>query len=180
MTKVIALIGKAGSGKDTILHAITNNNKFHEIVSCTSRPPREGETNGINYNFLSKEEFMKLVNEDKMLEWTEFNGWYYGIQLSSLVEDKINIGVFNIAGVKAFAANKDIDLKVYYIHASDKERLLRQLNREKKPNVKEIVRRFITDDADFMDINDIEYEMLINQEQTDLYACANAIIGQNS
>lgn len=180
MIKVVALIGKAGSGKDTILHGIIDDNRFHEIVSCTSRPPREGEINGFNYNFLSKEEFMKLVDEGKMLEWTEFNGWCYGTQLSSLVEDKINIGVFNIAGVKALAANKDIDLKVYYIHASDKERLLRQLHREQKPNVKEIVRRFMTDETDFMDINDIDYTMLVNQEQVDAYACAVVITGQNS
>ena len=48
--KVIALFGKAGSGKDTILRALVkvDPDKFNEIVSCTTRPPREGEQEGVN------------------------------------------------------------------------------------------------------------------------------------
>ena len=53
--KVIALFGKAGSGKDTILRALVkvDPDKFNEIVSCTTRPPREGEQEGVNYHFLT-------------------------------------------------------------------------------------------------------------------------------
>ena len=54
-TKIVALMGKAGAGKDAILHTIMKNYKdeFASIISCTTRPPREGEVNGINYYFLS-------------------------------------------------------------------------------------------------------------------------------
>ena len=53
--------------------------------------------------------------------------------------------------LKSLAAHDDIDLEIIYVKASDKTRLLRQLNREEEPNVHEIVRRFYTDEADFQD-----------------------------
>ena len=59
--KVVALFGKAGSGKDTILREVVSKGDFHEIVSCTTRPRREGEQDGVNYHFLTNEEFTDLV-----------------------------------------------------------------------------------------------------------------------
>lgn len=125
--KIVALIGKAGSGKDTIMHNIISNhpNDFNEIISCTTRPPREGEINNINYHFLTIEEFTEKVLNGDMLEATEFNGWHYGTSRSSLSENKINIGVFNPAGIYCLMEDPSIELYVYYINATDKNRLLR-------------------------------------------------------
>jgi guanylate kinase len=56
MYKIIALIGKAGSGKDTILHELIKTTlNLHEIVSCTTRPRREGEVEGVNYFYMTPE-----------------------------------------------------------------------------------------------------------------------------
>lgn len=62
--KIVALMGEAGSGKDTILHSIMEKypSYFNEIISCTTRPPREGEKEGVNYYFLSIDEFTKKVH----------------------------------------------------------------------------------------------------------------------
>lgn len=60
-----------------------------------------------------------------MLEATEFNGWHYGTALSNLSKNKINIGVFNPAGIYCLMEDPNIDLSVYYIKAKDKTRLLR-------------------------------------------------------
>lgn len=182
MIKVIALMGKAGSGKDTILTTLTHQypNEYNEIISCTTRPPREGEVNGVNYHFLTLHEFtQKEINND-MLETTVFNNWHYGTALSSLSTDKVNVGVFNPAGVRSLLQNKLIDLTVYYIWASDKERLIRQLSREQEPDVHEIIRRFATDEADFSNLNDIEYQLIANQKQDDIPLAINLITGQNS
>ena len=123
---------------------------LHEIVSCTSRPKRENEIEGINYYYHTKESFENKVKNNEMLEYTYFNGWYYGTGLESVDEHKINIGVFNPRGIQKLSARREeIDLKVFLIDASDKTRLLRQLNRENNPNVKEIIRRFNTDEEDF-------------------------------
>ena len=172
MYKVLAIIGKAGSGKDTLLNACLDRykDKLHGIVSYTTRPPREGEVDSVNYFFVSEEEFTEMTLDLQMLETSCFNNWMYGTAERSLVEDKINIGVFNPEGIRSMQEFSDIiDLKVVYVWASDKERLLRQLNREAYPDVDEIVRRYGTDKADFKDIRDLKnvYEV-VNDVMTDV------------
>ena len=61
--KIVALIGEAGSGKDTILQDLLQNSNFNEIISYTTRPPRDGEINGKNYFFISPEEFLDKIQE---------------------------------------------------------------------------------------------------------------------
>ena len=156
---IIALMGKAGSGKDTIMRALLKQPAFKNaipIISCTTRPKREGEQNGIDYYFLTNEEFTNKVLSGDMLEATVFNNWCYGTSTENLSKDKINIGVFNPEGVGLLRENPNINLKLIYIEADDKDRLLRQLNREKNPNVHEIVRRYLADEKDFVE-DEIEY-----------------------
>ena len=180
--KVIAICGKAGAGKDTLLHRIMQlyPDKYHEIVSCTTRPPREGEVDGVNYYFLTVEEFTEEILNGNMLEATEFNGWHYGTLLSSLFWKKVNIGVFNPAGIASLLANDNIDLQVYEIEASPKTRLIRQLNRESNPDVVEILRRYYTDEEDFRELDELDFDeagfqVLVNEQEHDLDANAKWI-----
>ena len=109
-----------------------------------------------------------------MLESSCFNGWYYGTSYDSLKQDKINIGVFNPEGIYSLLKYPDIELIVYYITASPKLRLLRQLNRENNPNVDEIIRRYSTDEQDFEHI-DFHYIVLKNENNNDLTKCVELI-----
>ena len=151
--KVLAIMGKAGSGKDTIAKELIKNfpDKFERVVSATTRPPREGEENGVDYHFLTPEAFLAELDNNRMLEATCFNDWAYGTPITSLDDKKINVLVLNPEGVNILSWDKRIDLKVAYIIASDKERLIRQLSREENPNVDEIIRRFGTDRSDFFE-----------------------------
>ena len=101
----------------------------------------------------------KVVNGE-MIEAACFNGWFYGTGYASLRSDCVNIGVFNPTGVESLLAAQDVEILVFYVRASDKERLLRQLNREENPDVMEIIRRFKTDMIDFehLDFDYIELE----------------------
>jgi len=167
--KIIAICGKAGAGKDTLLRAIADRYNVHEIISCTTRPRRENEVEGVNYIYLDKEHFLSNLMNDNMVEATEFNGWFYGTLKCSLDRDGWNIGVFNPEGVEALIENPDIDVQVFYVETSDKERLIRQLNREENPDVKEIVRRFSADEKDFSNINyRFSYTTLQNDDVEDL------------
>lgn len=177
MYKIIALIGEAGSGKDTIMQGILKRcpTQFHEIISCTTRPIREGEKNGVNYHFLTPNDFTDKVTNNEMLEYTIFNNWFYGTSYDSLQPDTINIGVFNPAGIRSLYQFDDIDLTVYRIICSDKTRMLRQLNREEHPNVDEIVRRYKTDQEDFSTLN-FCYTEIKNENEEDMESAIESIL----
>jgi guanylate kinase len=124
--------------------------EFASIISCTSRPPREGEVDGVNYHFLTSEQFAEKLMDGDMIEAVVFRDWCYGTSYDSLNPDKINIGVYNPQGVGILLDMEyDIDLYPIMVNCRDKTRLLRQLNRESDPDCKEIVRRFEADAEDF-------------------------------
>ena len=161
--QVVALIGKAGAGKDAIQQATCKAHPeiFHSIVSCTTRPPREGEIDGVAYHFLSINDFTRKVLNGDMLEATEFRDWFYGTSIDALDPNKINLGVFNPAGITALLEAPNIDLTVIYIDALDKERLMRYLDREDDPDCAEMCRRYLADEKDFADL-DFDYYTYVN------------------
>ena len=169
MIKIIAIIGEAGTGKDYLVKKIMekHSDTFHEIISYTTRPIREGEQDGINYHFVSPEEFEYLIANNKMLEYTNFRNWYYGTCIYDLNKTKTNIGVFNPAGIRNLLKNNNIDVEIIRLVARDKTRLLRQLNREYNPDCFEIIRRFQTDKEDFRNL-DFDYLALNNESNDNL------------
>lgn len=180
---IIAIMGKAGSGKDTLMQALLDESEFltaKPIISCTTRPIRDNEQDGVNYHYLTKEQFTEQILNGEMLEATVFNDWCYGTSLKNLTENVLNIGVFNPEGVGLLRENKNIDLTVIYVEATDKTRLLRQLNREKDPDCHEIVRRFGADELDFTEeeINYIKPDVFVtNNEGADIHRISKAIAG---
>lgn len=164
--KILALFGKAGAGKDylqkqLLLNDDRHNPKFHGIVSATTRPPRDNEIPGEDYIFLNNEEFSQSIINGSMLEATVFRDWCYGTLIESLKPDLINIGVFNIAGIEALLKNDELIVQPVFIKASDKTRIIRQLQRENEPDIKEIFRRYKTDEEDFLDIP-FSYKVVYN------------------
>jgi guanylate kinase len=149
--KLIALFGKSGAGKDTIQHWLQEHyDMFNGLVSYTTRPPRGNEVNGKDYNFISTQEFLDKLSRDEILEYAEFNEWYYGTAIDAFDENKINLGVFNIQGIRSLMKYNDkIEMLPVYIDAPDRIRLLRALQRESNPDCYEICRRYLADEKDF-------------------------------
>ena len=151
--KIIALFGEAGAGKDyiqkKIMNTIFGRYNLSEIISCTTRPPREGEIDGVHYHFIPTP--AELIKKD-LIEFTVFRDWWYGTPIDSLNKDKINIGVFNIEGIEQILKDNRIDCLPIKVSAMSKVRLIRQLNREKNPNCNEIIRRYLADQKDFENI----------------------------
>ena len=154
--KVLALFGKSGAGKDTIQNWILSKYpNTHKIVSHTTRPPRDYEVDGEDYNFIDIVDFTQMVLNGEMLEATEFNSWFYGTSIKELREDKLNVGVFNPTGVESLMADPRIELYSLYVNCDDKTRLIRCLSREESPNCAEICRRYFADEKDFSDLSDL-------------------------
>ena len=171
---IVALFGAAGAGKDTIQKEIVKQSPYlcHEIISSTTRPPREYEQDWVDYHFISDEESQQYLNNGDYLEYAEFRGWRYGTLKNSIRFDKINIGVFNIAGVKQLLNLPwdEYTIIPIYITCSDKIRLLRQLNREVNPDCEEICRRFKTDKEDFNPKNINFHHLIIENEHNEISA----------
>ena len=76
---LIVFSGPSGAGKDTILRCLLENNPNVKLsVSATTRMPRHGETDGIDYHFISKEQFQTMLEQGEMLESAEYCNNYYG------------------------------------------------------------------------------------------------------
>lgn len=79
MKKLFVISGSSGVGKGTVIKKFLENNpNFKLSVSCTTRAKRPGEEHGVNYFYLTRDEFMQAVNEGEFLEWAEFSGNCYG------------------------------------------------------------------------------------------------------
>ena len=92
MGKLFVISGSSGVGKGTVIKEFLKRNpNFKLSVSCTTRKPREGEEHGINYFFLSREEFQTCIDKNEFLEWAEFSGNMYGTQ-RPYVEQKLAEG----------------------------------------------------------------------------------------
>ncbi|MBE6732776.1 MAG: guanylate kinase [Ruminococcaceae bacterium] len=90
--QVFIISGPSGSGKDTVLKLLLN--KYPEIkfsISSVTRPMRVGEVEGEKYNFISKEKFQEMINNNDLLEYNEFVGNFYGTPKKP-VENAINNG----------------------------------------------------------------------------------------
>lgn len=75
---LIVISGPSGVGKSSIIDAVLNRTMSEFSVSVTTRAPRPGETDGVDYHFLDRQEFLDAVALDRVLEWAEYGGNLYG------------------------------------------------------------------------------------------------------
>jgi len=83
---LVVISGPSGAGKGTICKALLSENDFWLSISSTTRQPRKGEVDGVNYHFLSKEDFEERISKDDFLEYAEVYGNYYGTPKSKALE----------------------------------------------------------------------------------------------
>jgi guanylate kinase len=82
---LIVLSGPSGVGKDAVLNGIKRRGyPLHYAVTATTRPRRERETEGVDYHFVSRAEFEKMIEKGELLEWAEVYGNLYGVPKSEL------------------------------------------------------------------------------------------------
>lgn len=188
MGKIFCLIGKSSCGKDTIYKRILSegNLPLKTLVSYTTRPIRSGETNGVEYYFLTEEQLQELEQEGKIIELRAYHT-VHGIWKYLTVNDhQINLSKSNylvIGTLESFQKLRDYfgndKLVPLYIEVDSGERLQRALNRERlqqEPKYAELCRRFLADEEDFSSeklakagITDIFYN-------TDLDECLSEMI----
>jgi len=149
--KVLCLIGETASGKSTIEKELSENG-YKKLVSYTTRKIREGEIDGIDYHYVTNEEFDKMKAGELFAEWDEYGGMESIRQYGTVKQDYNNnseprIAVLTMCGFEQLKANK-IECTSFYIKCSFRIRLIRYISREKEFNIAkllELVRRSIAD-----------------------------------
>lgn len=133
---IIIISGPSGVGKKTIIDQFINNDELNLCysISMTTREPRQGEQNGVDYYFVTNEEFNDAIKNNKLLEWAEFATNKYGTPLERLYE-KINEG-------------KNVILEIEVVGAMD---VMAKLDKDEyfsifivPPSIDELKRRLIT------------------------------------
>ena len=125
----IVLIGASGSGKSTIENEL-NNHGFRKIVSYTTREPIDGEKNGKDYWFVTKDTFKDMLAEGLFAEYEEYSqGRFYGTLKSDYVEDN-NVAVLTPNGIRQLKRNlPNADIYSVLVEANLGTRMLRYINR---------------------------------------------------
>lgn len=175
MKKLLVLVGKTCSGKTEILKELTKEGYINPIVTYSTRPKRPGEVDGVTYNFVTKEKFHEMIENDEFIEYTSYNvasgeEWFYGTSRESLKRENAAI-ILNPRGVKAFC-EKDVDMRIVYIKCSEqtiKERLL-----SRGDNEAESLRRIAADNEDFKDMDCIT-DMTVWNEGVTVHEAAQMV-----
>ena len=158
--KTIVITGKSSSGKDSLQNHLVGNYDFINLVSHTTRPPRPNESNGYDYYFINKEDFINMNNKNLFIETREYkvnteNGndiWYYGLSKSELDVTTIlnKIVILDLKGMKELAEYVGRDnLFVVYLDCDSDTRIDRMIKRGGMTD-QEISRRFKADELDFI------------------------------
>lgn len=108
--RLIVFSAPSGCGKGTMLAEILKDDNFYCSVSATTRAPREGEIDGVNYHFLTREQFEKNIENGRMLEYACYCDNYYGT-LADEVDSKLEQGKNVILEIEVQGAMKIRELR---------------------------------------------------------------------
>ena len=104
--QLIVMSGPSGVGKSTVIgQLLKKRTDIHFSVSYTTRAPREGEKNGVNYNFVDRQEFERMIADNELLEYAEYVNNYYGTSLK-VIEDNLAAGVDVLLDIEVQGAAK--------------------------------------------------------------------------
>ena len=149
---IIVLLGKSNAGKTTLAKQIEEELGYEKIVTCTTRPKRKGEKEGIDYHFLTVEESKRLIEKGEMLEYEIFNDWIYSTRFCDIDLNKKQVIVLNPSGYKTLKNKFPDNVLGIYIKPNFFTRIHRIINRD-RGGYKESVRRFLADEKDFKNID---------------------------
>lgn len=164
--------GPSGCGKDTVVKEVMKKNKNTWLsISCTSREKRGNEKEGVDYYFLSKEEFERKIEKNELLEYAEYADNYYGTP-KEYIEEHLKKGedVFLVIEIQGALKIKEIlpdTLFIFILPPSMKE-LRRRLENRKTETPEKINKRFKTA---YKEINEVaKYNYVIVNDEVEVAA----------
>ena len=152
---MIILIGPSASGKTAVGKLLEQKFNIKKVVTYTTRPMRLGEIDGVDYNFLSKEEFIEKRNNNFFFETMTYSSNYYGTSIESLSNNSYMI--LDLNGYQKYLESS-IKFSAYYLKCDKEIRRKRMILR--CDSNKSIEERLKNDDAAF-NLSQIKFEGLV-------------------
>ena len=165
--QLIVLSGPSGVGKSTVnAELFAQRSNIYFSVSYTTRQPRVGEQDGVNYNFVSREEFERMIADDELLEYAEYVDNYYGTSMK-LIQEKLDAGIdvlldIEVQGAAKVRARCPDALFIFIIPPSFEE-LSRRLHRRNTDSEEVIAGRLAKARQEFREIPKYDY-LVINDK----------------
>ena len=160
---LIILLSPSGGGKSSIANRIlADSDNIDYSISYTTRPARGKEVNGIDYNFISDEEFDELLQRNEFLEYAEVHGYMYGTS-RKFIEDILESGHHAILDIDVQGAlqiiEKGVDVVTVFILPPSEKVLVERLKKRKTDSQKviEIRLKNSRDEIDYLDLNKFQY-----------------------
>ena len=141
---MIVLTGASASGKTVTALDLQKRHGLVKAITTTTREKRVGETDGVEYFFITKEEFQKRLAENKFVEHSIYNGNYYGCGADQISDNKIV--VLDPNGLHSFLKLKDKNIVSFLLIADESTRKARMESRgDKEANIKQRIENDVND-----------------------------------
>lgn len=180
---LIVLSGPSGVGKSTVIAELLSERKdIYFSVSFTTRQPRVGEADGVNYNFVSRETFEGMIQRDELLEYAEYVSNYYGTSLK-IIQDKLDAGIDVLLDIEVQGAAKVRakcpDAVLIFIIPPSFEELSRRLHRRATDPEEVIQGRLQKAREEYRQIPQYDY-MVVNDKVSEAAAEITSILTAES
>ncbi len=179
---MVILSSPSGAGKTTITKKIQQKYQSFKIsVSHTTRKPRPNEVHGVDYFFISQNEFKKKIDDKEFYEYAKIFDNYYGTSKKTVDQIiKKNDLIFDIdwQGTKQLSKFKNLKLIKIYLIPPNKNELKARLIKRNQDSEREVERRFKAFDEDIQHWKDYDY-IIINENLENCYKQIENIISSN-
>lgn len=158
---MIILVGESASGKSSIEKELVNKYGYEKTISYTTRSPRKGEIDGVDYHFICETTFIRMKEEGRFAEIGQYNGWWYGTDKKDCTNNKVVVLTpYGMRQIKRMSNRTlNMDTTCFYINVPRRDRLIKILQRG--DNIEEAYRRSLSDVGQFDGIID-EVDFVIN------------------
>lgn len=178
---ILVVSGPSGAGKSTLLKKLFKEfkEKLYFSISSTTRSPREGETNGIHYNFISFDEFQQGIKKDYFLEWAKVHGNYYGTSLKyteeALNKGKIVVFDIDVQGFNIVKQKLDERVLSVFITTKNKEELKKRLIKRNTDTITQLEKRLERASNEMKELCKYDY-LIVNDNLEQSYQALRAIL----